>query len=148
MKDYVASKDKSLQKLYFFYTTCPKCAKHYGKNYVVLLAQVYRGCDEGLGLEGDSEIGERRIAGDGGRFHVANVPGKRLLNIRNAVVHVLFRSLDEQFNRSIGQVPHKPTYIITLGDVMGCVAKPHPLDMSLEDDVFGGSIHESVPVCS
>lgn len=40
MKDYVASKDKSLQKLYFFYTTCPKCAKHYGKNYVVLLAQV------------------------------------------------------------------------------------------------------------
>ena len=26
--------------LYFFYTTCPKCAKYYGKNYVVLVAQV------------------------------------------------------------------------------------------------------------
>ena len=40
MKDYVASKQKEVQKLYFFYTTCPKCAKVYGKNYVVLLAQV------------------------------------------------------------------------------------------------------------
>lgn len=25
---------------YFFYTTCPKCAKHYDKNYVIGLAQV------------------------------------------------------------------------------------------------------------
>lgn len=25
---------------YFFYTTCPKCAKHYGKNYVIGLAGV------------------------------------------------------------------------------------------------------------
>jgi hypothetical protein len=40
MKAYVASRQKKLEKLYFFYTTCPKCAKHYGKNYVVLLAQV------------------------------------------------------------------------------------------------------------
>lgn len=27
------------KKVYYFYTTCPKCAKKYGKNYVVLLAQ-------------------------------------------------------------------------------------------------------------
>ena len=40
MKEYVGSKGKELKKLYFFYTTCPKCAKHYGKNYTVLLAQV------------------------------------------------------------------------------------------------------------
>lgn len=40
MKEYVAGKGKSLKKLYFFYTTCPKCAKHYGKNYVVLLAEI------------------------------------------------------------------------------------------------------------
>jgi hypothetical protein len=40
MKTYVASKQKTLEKLYFFYTTCPKCAKVYGKNYVVLLAKV------------------------------------------------------------------------------------------------------------
>ncbi|MFC1512161.1 hydrolase [Candidatus Latescibacterota bacterium] len=40
MKKYIASKDKKLKKLYFFYTTCPKCAKKYGKNYVVLLAQI------------------------------------------------------------------------------------------------------------
>ena len=40
MKTYVASQKKEIQKLYFFYTTCPKCAKYYGKNYVVLLAQI------------------------------------------------------------------------------------------------------------
>jgi hypothetical protein len=40
MKAFVAGKGKALQKLLFFYTTCPKCAKKYGKNYVVILAQV------------------------------------------------------------------------------------------------------------
>jgi Bacterial hydrolase len=40
MKAHVASKKKEMEKLYFFYTTCPKCAKVYGKNYVVLLAQI------------------------------------------------------------------------------------------------------------
>jgi hypothetical protein len=40
MDIYVKSKEKEVQKLYYFYTTCPKCAKAYGKNYVVLFAQV------------------------------------------------------------------------------------------------------------
>ncbi len=40
MQEYVKSKNKLIQKLYFYYTTCPKCAKHYGKNYTVLLAKV------------------------------------------------------------------------------------------------------------
>lgn len=40
MTSYVRSRDKALRKLYVFYTTCPKCAKAYGKNYVALLAQV------------------------------------------------------------------------------------------------------------
>lgn len=40
MKKYVLSKGKELNKMYFFYTTCPKCAEFYGKNYVVLLAKV------------------------------------------------------------------------------------------------------------
>ncbi len=39
MKQYVENKGKQLLKLYFSYTTCPKCAKAYGKNYVVLFAQ-------------------------------------------------------------------------------------------------------------
>jgi hypothetical protein len=39
-KDWVKSKGRQLKKIYFFYTTCPKCAKYYGKNYVVILAQV------------------------------------------------------------------------------------------------------------
>ena len=40
MHRFVAAKGKSVRKLYFYYTTCPKCAKKYGKNYVVILAQV------------------------------------------------------------------------------------------------------------
>ena len=40
MKAFVESKGKSLQKMYFFYTTCPKCAKHFGKNYVVAFAEI------------------------------------------------------------------------------------------------------------
>jgi len=39
-KDFVAARGKEIRKLYCFYTTCPKCAKKYGKNYVVILAQV------------------------------------------------------------------------------------------------------------
>jgi hypothetical protein len=39
-KSFVASRGKDLKKLYCYYTTCPKCAKKYGKNYVVILAQV------------------------------------------------------------------------------------------------------------
>lgn len=40
MKEYVKFKGKELQKLYFSYTTCPKCAKAYGKNFVILFAQI------------------------------------------------------------------------------------------------------------
>jgi len=40
MGKYVASKGKTMKKLYFSYTTCPSCAKAYGKNYVVLFAEV------------------------------------------------------------------------------------------------------------
>ena len=41
MKEYVEKKDRKIKKLYFSYTTCPKCAKAYGKNYVVLFAQIH-----------------------------------------------------------------------------------------------------------
>jgi hypothetical protein len=40
IKDFCKSRGKEMKKLYFYYTTCPKCAKVYGKNYVVILAQV------------------------------------------------------------------------------------------------------------
>jgi hypothetical protein len=40
MNSFVSSKGKIAKKTYFFYTTCPKCAKVYGKNYVVILAEV------------------------------------------------------------------------------------------------------------
>jgi hypothetical protein len=40
MAQYVESLGRQLRKLYFFYTTCPKCMKHYGKNYVVGFAEV------------------------------------------------------------------------------------------------------------
>ena len=40
METFVKAKGQVSKKLYFFYTTCPKCAKFYGKNYVVILAQI------------------------------------------------------------------------------------------------------------
>ncbi len=40
MKAYVEGQGKALKQLYFSYTTCPRCAKAYGKNYVVLFARV------------------------------------------------------------------------------------------------------------
>lgn len=40
MSAFVTSKGKTAKKTYLFYTTCPKCARVYGKNYVVILAEV------------------------------------------------------------------------------------------------------------
>ncbi|MEA3248812.1 MAG: hydrolase [Patescibacteria group bacterium] len=40
MDAFVKSRGKGTKKLYFYYTTCPRCAKHYGKNYVVLVAEI------------------------------------------------------------------------------------------------------------
>jgi hypothetical protein len=36
----VAEKDVAIQKQYMWYTTCPKCAKKYGKNYVVIVGEI------------------------------------------------------------------------------------------------------------
>ena len=40
MENYVSSKGKRVKKTYFFYTTCPKCAKYYGKNYMVAVSEI------------------------------------------------------------------------------------------------------------
>jgi hypothetical protein len=40
MKQYVKANGKNTEKMYLYYTTCPKCAKFYGKNYVVGFAQI------------------------------------------------------------------------------------------------------------
>lgn len=40
MAGWVRSKGKTIKREFMYYTTCPKCAKHYGKNYVVILAEV------------------------------------------------------------------------------------------------------------
>lgn len=40
VEEHIRSRGKELKKLYFYYTTCPKCAKHYGKNFVVAFAQI------------------------------------------------------------------------------------------------------------
>lgn len=42
-KDFAAfakSKGLAYEKMYMWYTTCPKCAKKYGKNYVVILGKI------------------------------------------------------------------------------------------------------------
>jgi hypothetical protein len=38
----VEAEGQTLETTYFFYTTCPKCAKYYGKNYVVGVAKIRR----------------------------------------------------------------------------------------------------------
>lgn len=40
MDQHVRAKGKNVQRAYSFFTTCPRCAKHFGKNYVVLFAQI------------------------------------------------------------------------------------------------------------
>ncbi len=42
-KDYMSiTESKNIQtgKMYMWYTTCPKCAKKYGKNYVAILGKI------------------------------------------------------------------------------------------------------------
>jgi hypothetical protein len=40
MEKFAVQKGKVIKKQYFYYTTCPKCARVYGKNYVVAFAEV------------------------------------------------------------------------------------------------------------
>ena len=40
MQIFVEEQLRKVDTLYFFYTTCPKCAKYYGHNYVVAIAKV------------------------------------------------------------------------------------------------------------
>jgi hypothetical protein len=40
MDNYVSSKGKNTKKYFFYFTTCPKCAKIYGHNYAIAFAQV------------------------------------------------------------------------------------------------------------
>jgi len=37
---YAKKKNISIKKQYMWYTTCPKCAKKYGKNYVVIIGEI------------------------------------------------------------------------------------------------------------
>jgi len=38
-KNLTRSKDLDINKWYMWYTTCPKCAKKYGKNYVAIIGR-------------------------------------------------------------------------------------------------------------
>ncbi len=43
IRDFGADATKrgyALKKMYLWYTTCPKCAKKYGRNYVVIVGQI------------------------------------------------------------------------------------------------------------
>lgn len=41
MEQFVKDRGKHAEKIYFFYTTCPKCAKYYGKNFVIAVAEIH-----------------------------------------------------------------------------------------------------------
>ncbi|MDH3270218.1 MAG: hypothetical protein OEN56_02725 [Gemmatimonadota bacterium] len=40
MKAWVRARGQEPEHIYFYYATCPKCAKQFGKNHVVLFAKV------------------------------------------------------------------------------------------------------------
>ena len=40
MTRFVEGRGYAVRRMYFGYTTCPACAKAYGKNYVVMVAQI------------------------------------------------------------------------------------------------------------
>ena len=40
LENYAKDKNMTVQKMYMWYTTCPKCAKKYGENYVVIVAKI------------------------------------------------------------------------------------------------------------
>ncbi|MFA6506673.1 MAG: hydrolase [Treponemataceae bacterium] len=40
LEAFVRSEGKTPKKYYFYFTTCPKCAKKYGHNYIVAFAEV------------------------------------------------------------------------------------------------------------
>ncbi|SEW07019.1 hypothetical protein SAMN04488515_0906 [Cognatiyoonia koreensis] len=40
MKSLAAQRGSTSEDVYFFYTTCPRCAKAYGQNYVVGVARI------------------------------------------------------------------------------------------------------------
>jgi hypothetical protein len=40
MESWVESRGRKIARTFMYYTTCPRCAKHYGENYVVILAAV------------------------------------------------------------------------------------------------------------
>lgn len=39
-ESFVKAKGLSVKKLFMWYTTCPKCAKKHGKNYVVIVGEI------------------------------------------------------------------------------------------------------------
>jgi hypothetical protein len=39
-KAFAQSQNKTIEKWFMWYTTCPKCAKKYGKNFVVIVGKV------------------------------------------------------------------------------------------------------------
>jgi hypothetical protein len=43
MKRHVEARGRRMMRPYFFYATCPKCARRFGRNQVVLFAQVDEG---------------------------------------------------------------------------------------------------------
>jgi len=39
-ESFLKEQGKTAKKYYFYYTTCPKCAKKYGHNYIVVFAEI------------------------------------------------------------------------------------------------------------
>jgi hypothetical protein len=40
MEDYTIAERKKVEKYYLYYAYCPKCARKYGHNFIVILAKL------------------------------------------------------------------------------------------------------------
>ena len=70
------------------------------------------------------------------RLHTSNVPSKTVLDLGDAAIDVLQRSLNEYLNGTAREISYKPGQPVPDGDAVSGEAKAHPLYSSAEDYVL------------
>jgi len=70
------------------------------------------------------------------RLHTSNVPGKTVLDLGDAAIDVLRRSLNEHLNGAVRKISYKPSQPVPDGDAVSGEAKAHSLYSSAEDHVL------------
>ena len=86
-----------------------------------------------------------------GRIDFAKIAAEIFLDIIQAGLNVGLGSLQERLDRTVRKIPHKAGQVIATCSPMRRIAKTDALNPALEDDMFGGFIHnpilESLKIC-